>query len=111
MSNSIGSNIKNIVRSSISIPVELVAVTVQVVSDTTNVASDAISGVVPTTKQFGTITGHFLMGAVNSKLSEAELKAKTEGLTFNSFMSNAVEGSGGAGQSTTKAISGFFADE
>lgn len=111
MSKSIGSNIKSIVRSSISIPVELVAVTVQVVADTTSVASDAISGVVPTTKQLGTITGHFVMGAVNSELSEAELIKKVEGLSFTSLMADMQAGSGGAGQSTAKAISGFFADE
>ena len=111
MSHSIGSNLKTIVRSSISIPVELVAVTIQVVADATNVTSDAISGTVPTVKQLGTISGHFVMGAVNSELSEKELKEKTAGVSFGSLMDNMQAGSGGAGQSTTKAISGFFADE
>ncbi len=110
MSTSIGSNIKTIARQSINIPLQLTAVTVEVVSDAADLTSGAIGGIMPTTKSLLKSTGHFVIGAVNSELSEAELLKKTEAMTVNQILSDMETGSGKAGQSTTKAIADFFAE-
>ncbi len=111
MSNSIGSNIKTIIRQSIAIPLELTSVVVEVAADATNVLSSTIRGTVPTTKQLGAITGHFVVGAANSDLTEEQLNVLTKDMSFGKIMDDIAAGSGSAGQSSTKAVSKFFAED
>lgn len=111
MSKSIGSNIKTIVKQAINIPLELTSVVVEVAADAANLTSATISGVKPTTQTFGVITGHFLMGAVNSELSEEDLKKKIDKISFDKLRKDVESGSGKAGQSTTRAITEFFSEE
>ena len=107
----IGANIRTIVRESINLPLDLGAALITVAADTMGITTAAIRGTVPTVKQLGTASGNFAMGAANSDLTEEELADKTAGMSLALLMQQAVDGSGSAGQSTTKAVSEFFSEK
>jgi hypothetical protein len=111
MSKSIGSNIKTIIKQSINIPLELITVSVEVVSDAANLASSAISNTVPTVNAVAEATTRFAVGAANPELGNKELDAKTADLSFEGVLQGIVDKSGKAGQSTSNALLDFFADE
>mgnify|MGYP000557052447 CR=1 FL=1 len=111
MTKSIGSNIKVVIKESINIPTTLLAVGAEVAADLTTVTAAAIRGVVPTTKQAGKISGHFLLGAVKYDTPEAELMQELSTMSLATVLASAEQGSVRAGQSVGRASVGFFADE
>lgn len=76
-------NTKSIVKHSVNIPLELGAISLELVADTTSFVARNIREVVPVTKQLGSITGKFVYGMVNADEKDLnKLEKEYDSLTF-----------------------------
>jgi len=95
----------------ISIPVEALSLSAELVNDATVLTSYTIRGIKPTVASFGKCTGHFTVGLVNPTATEEEVQAKLETMTVLSFKEAAEANAAKAGQSVSKAALDFFSEE
>ena len=98
MSKSINTNLKTIVKQSVNLPLGLTAASVELVADVATLGSSFITGVVPTAKDVGKATGTFVLGVLNSELTDEQLNDKASMLSFASIRASIVAGAGKAGQ-------------
>jgi hypothetical protein len=97
MKTSIKTDVKTITRTSVSIPTEAAATTLEVVSDISDLALSTVRGAIPTTKRLGSIVGLFVTGMFSSELDEQEAKKLYQETTFESVFSRIEQASLKAG--------------
>ena len=103
MSKSITTNLKTIVKQSTNLPLQLTAASVELIADEATLGSSCIKEVIPTAKDVRRATGIFVLGVLNSELTDDQLKAKAATLSFASIRASIVAGAGKAGQGLVKA--------
>ena len=109
VSNTIGQDLKEITHLLVKLPVRATAVSLRLGAKTLSLTMDVVEATPEVGGELIEIHKRAVYGAFHSDLTEVQANKGYEALSFASIRKDAVAGSVGAGQSTTKAVSGFFA--